>query len=248
MSDFSVMTPHDDVFPVLSPQVTAALADRLIAFGDASAAEPTVPAASSGRQHSLRGWLVAAAVLLLGAAGAGWWIIGSAGPAQAWSAVPSNLTPQQAVAAVRTCQHDGADQADAVAVEGRGRSVYVLFTDSTQCLLPTGADRAAITPPSFIPHPVTVVTGLDVDLLWTGTLSATQPAGSARGPAQNSALIGQVEPDVTSVHISLADGSSLTATVSNGWVIAWWPGTAVPTGLTATDVHGRYQLTLVSGS
>jgi len=247
MPDFSVMTPHDDVFPVLSPQVTAALADRLIAFGDASAAEPPVPAASSGRQHSLRGWLVAAAVLLLGAAGAGWWIIGSAGPAQAWSAVPSNLTPQQALAAVRTCQHDGADKADAAAVEGRGRSVYVLFTDSTQCLLLTGADRAAITPPSFTPHPVTV-TGLDVDLLWTGTLSPMQPAGSARGPAENFALTGQVGPDVTSVHISLADGSSLTATVSNGWVIAWWPGAAALTGLTATDAHGRYQLTLVSGS
>ncbi len=125
MPEFGLMTPRDEV----SPQVTAALADRLITFDtDAHSAQSTV---SSSRHHWLQTWLTAA-VLLLSVLGAGWWIIGSASPAQAWSAVPIDLTAQQTAAAVRTCQRGGASQSVAGAVEGRGRSVYVLFTDSTQ--------------------------------------------------------------------------------------------------------------------
>lgn len=245
MPEFGLMTPRDEVFPELSPQVTAALADRLITFDtDAHSAPSTV---SSSRHHWLQTWLTAAAVLLLSVLGAGWWIIGSASPAQAWSAVPIDLTAQQTAAAVRTCQRGGASQSVAGAVEGRGRSVYVLFTDSTQCLLLTGSDAAAITPPTFTPHPGEV-TGLDVNLLWTGPLSATHPAAITPEPGQRSALVGQVGADVRSVRINLADGSSLTATVSNGWVIAWWPGTAAATGLAATDAHGQYQITVVPGT
>ncbi len=92
------------------------------------------------------------------------------------------------------------------------------------------------------------MTGLDVNLLWTGPLSATHPAAITPEPGQRSALVGQVGADVRSVRINLADGSSLTATVSNGWVIAWWPGTAAATGLAATDAHGQYQITVVPGT
>ena len=243
MPEFGLMTPRDEVFPELPPQVTAALADRLITFDTAHSAPSSV---SSSRHHWLRIWLTAA-VLVLCVTGAGWWIIGSASPAQAWSAVPVDLTAQQTAAAVRTCQRGGASQSVAGAVEGRGRSVYVLFTDSTQCLLLTGADAAAITPPTFTPH-TGEVTGLDVKLLWTGPLSAARPATIPSEPGQRSALVGQVGADVRSVRINLADGSSLTATVSNGWVIAWWPGPTAATGLAATDAHGRYQLTVVPGT
>lgn len=87
MPEFGLMTPRDEVFPELSPQVTAALADRLITFDTHAHSAPST--VSSSRHHWLQTWLTAAAVLLLSVLGAGWWIIGSASPAQAWSAVPS---------------------------------------------------------------------------------------------------------------------------------------------------------------
>jgi hypothetical protein len=31
---------------------------------------------------------------------------------------------------------------------------------------------------------------------------------------------------VSAANLTLGDGSMVTATVDNGWVVAWWPGTA----------------------
>jgi hypothetical protein len=36
---------------------------------------------------------------------------------------------------------------------------------------------------------------------------------------------GPIGPGVTSVTITRSDGSSIQATVKNGWYLAWWPGT-----------------------
>lgn len=38
-------------------------------------------------------------------------------------------------------------------------------------------------------------------------------------------MIAQAGAGVTAVNVTLTDGSAVTATVQNGWVVAWWPGT-----------------------
>jgi hypothetical protein len=39
-------------------------------------------------------------------------------------------------------------------------------------------------------------------------------------------MIAQAASDVTGANLTLDDGSSVTPTIKNGWVVAWWPGTA----------------------
>ena len=39
-------------------------------------------------------------------------------------------------------------------------------------------------------------------------------------------MIAQAGDDVSAVNLTLDDGTAVTATVENGWVVAWWPGTA----------------------
>ena len=37
-------------------------------------------------------------------------------------------------------------------------------------------------------------------------------------------MIAQAGSGVTGANLTLTDGTVVTATVQNGWVIAWWPG------------------------
>ncbi len=39
-------------------------------------------------------------------------------------------------------------------------------------------------------------------------------------------MIAQAGPDVTGANMTLTDGTVVTATVQNGWAVAWWPGSA----------------------
>jgi hypothetical protein len=58
--------------------------------------------------------------------------------------------------------------------------------------------------------------------------SAIEPESIALGLATDGQafrqLAGRVGPDVTGVTLVLADGSTVEATVANGWFAAWWPG------------------------
>ena len=40
--------------------------------------------------------------------------------------------------------------------------------------------------------------------------------------------------DVSAVEFQFADGSTVDATVQNGWYFAWWPGHAWPTSVKVT--------------
>jgi hypothetical protein len=43
---------------------------------------------------------------------------------------------------------------------------------------------------------------------------------------------------VTAVTIERSDGSSVQATVANGWYLAWWPGTVTATNAEVTTASG----------
>ena len=53
-------------------------------------------------------------------------------------------------------------------------------------------------------------------------------------------MIAQAGPDITGANLTLTDGTVVTATVQNGWVVAWWPGSghvASAQLATATGTH-----------
>jgi hypothetical protein len=70
---------------------------------------------------------------------------------------------------------------------------------------------------------------------WTSSPAVTPPAGQLflwtdhtaidDGQAYGT-LIAQAGDGVSAANLTLDDGSVVTATVENGWVLAWWPGTA----------------------
>lgn len=51
-------------------------------------------------------------------------------------------------------------------------------------------------------------------------------------------VIAQAASDVTGANLTLDDGSAVTPTVQNGWVVAWWPGTAHLAGAQMTTPSG----------
>jgi hypothetical protein len=53
------------------------------------------------------------------------------------------------------------------------------------------------------------------------------------GSRQFSQLVGRTGPGVTRVTLRLRNGTHVTASLANGWFLAWWPGTQ---GGTATEV------------
>jgi hypothetical protein len=63
---------------------------------------------------------------------------------------------------------------------------------------------------------------------------ASQQQLSANGQPYT-LLQGQVEPDVTSITLALSDSRHVQATVADGALIAWWPGTATATTAHATS-------------
>jgi hypothetical protein len=83
---------------------------------------------------------------------------------------------------------------------------------------------------------------------WTTSPPVTAPAGqlylwsdNTAGDTQHpyGAMVAQAGAGVTAANLTLTDGAVVTATVQNGWVVAWWPG----------DTHvASAQLTTPSGT
>jgi hypothetical protein len=54
-----------------------------------------------------------------------------------------------------------------------------------------------------------------------------------------STITGRTGAGIVKVRILLTDGSEVTATTSNGWFYAWWPGEALAASLFGDDATGR---------
>jgi hypothetical protein len=144
----------------------------------------------------------AAAAILLGS---------SATPAFAgWTASPTAPLPGQLAAAE---QHCGAGAGTPVLTDTRGPYTASIFADGSTCLqgngirISSGSGDAA---KSSIP---------------AGTIELN---GAGESDSDGHALTmvdGPIGARVTGVTITRSDGSSVQATVKNGWYLAWWPGT-----------------------
>ena len=69
----------------------------------------------------------------------------------------------------------------------------------------------------------------------------TVGAGSSYGNDESgrwSAALGRVAPDVQSVRVAFADGTTVDASASDGVFAAWWPSAAVPVEVTGVRADG----------
>ena len=138
-----------------------------------------------------------------------------AGPAFAgWQATPTIATPSEVTQAQQNC---GQGLGAPIVTDSRGpytAAVYQQSTTSAVCLSGAGVSMSSSSSSS-----TTKAAAIAPDVIQFGGGGMRDTSGDALTLSD-----GQVGSAVTAVTIDLSDGTSVQATVSNGWYLAWWPG------------------------
>jgi hypothetical protein len=164
---------------------------------------------------------IAAAVAAIVSLGA------SAAPAFAgWQPAPTAPTPGQLTQAAAAC---GQDLGTPVITDSRGPYTAAIYADPTTDELCLQGDNVSLSSSSTVATPARVPAGL-VQLGGGGTRDS---AGNAL-----TVVDGRVGVGVTAVTVQRSDGSSVQATVENGWYLAWWPGGTAATNAQITTASG----------
>jgi hypothetical protein len=138
-----------------------------------------------------------------------------------WSAQPTTASPAQLQAAQSYCSANIPDPNTTTQqlVDSRGPYTIIVYAGpagSTQtynfCTVGPGLQNAS----GWTSYPP--VTPADGRLFLWSDHTATDD-GQDYGT-----MIAQAGPDVTGANLTLTDGTVVTATVHNGWAVAWWPG------------------------
>jgi hypothetical protein len=133
----------------------------------------------------------------------------SAAPAFAgWTANPTTLRPGQLAAAEQQCGTSGTP----VLADARGPYTALIYADGSTCVTGNGitinSNRGEAGP-----TPQAGKVGLN-------------GAGESDSNGNSLTMVdGPIGAGVSGVTIARSDGSSVQATVENGWYLAWWPGT-----------------------
>jgi len=150
----------------------------------------------------------------------------SAAPAFAgWQATPSTPAPGQLAQAVQAC---GQNLGSPVLTDSRGpytASIYADSATSAVCLSGNGVSMSSSS--------TTVATDVAAGQI-------QRNGGGTRDAAGNALTVvdGRTGAGVTAVTIQRSDGSSVQATVANGWYLAWWPGTVSATNAEISTASG----------
>jgi hypothetical protein len=151
----------------------------------------------------------------------------SAAPAFAgWSPTPTRPAAGQLAAAEQACS---ANRGTPVLTDTRGPYTVSIYADATSSHLCLEGGSLSIASSN---------SGASQADLPPGQI---QLAGSGMKNSSGQALTlvdGRIGAGVTSVTIDRSDGSSIQATVSGGWYLAWWPGTAQATTADVTTTTG----------
>ncbi len=120
-----------------------------------------------------------------------------------------------------------------VLVDSRGPYTVVLFAAAhgaaeLSCFSGRQPMRASLGG-SFGTHTPPPVPAGHLSIVSSGSRTTPPDEGSQHF----SELVGRTGPGVTGVILRLRDGKRVTASLANGWFLAWWPGTQ---GGTATEV------------
>jgi hypothetical protein len=113
--------------------------------------------------------------------------------------------------------------------DARGPFTFEVYADDR-------ADNTCITGPSFTnssgwsaSSPISVPVGK----LYLSSEHTTNHAGQSYG-----FVVARAGDGVSAATLTLEDGSEVTATVQNGWAVAWWPGSHEVTGAQLTTASG----------
>jgi hypothetical protein len=162
--------------------------------------------------------VIVAAIVTLGS---------SAAPAFAgWQPTPTTAAPGQLVHAAQAC---GQDLGSPVLTDSRGPYTASIYADSTTSGVCLSGNGVSMSSRSTSAAPASVAAG-HIQLDGGGTRDA---AGNAL-----TLVDGRTGAGVTAVTIKRSDGSSVQATVANGWYLAWWPGTVTATNADVTTASG----------
>ncbi len=145
------------------------------------------------------------------AAGAAILLGSSAAPAFAgWTASPTAPLPGQLAAAQKHCSTGSATP---VLTDTRGPYTASIYADGSTCLQGKG---------------ITSNSGGGGGTRSSIPAGTIELNGAGESDSDGHALTmvdGPIGAGVTGVTITRSDGSSVQATVKNGWYLAWWPGT-----------------------
>jgi len=151
----------------------------------------------------------------------------SAAPAFAgWQPTPTTPASGQLAQAVQAC---GQDLGSPVLTDSRGpytAEIYANSTTSAVCLSGNGVSMSSSS------------TSVASSSVAAGQIQLG--GGGMRDSAGNALTLvdGRAGAGVTAVTIDRSDGSSVQATVANGWYLAWWPGTVSATNAEISTASG----------
>jgi hypothetical protein len=179
------------------------------------------------------------AIGALGAAGVAAAVAGivalgsSAAPAFAgWRPAPSTPSAGQLAQAGQDC---GQGLGIPVLSDSRGPYTASIYDNSTTDAICLSGDGVSMSSTSTTTAPVSVAAG---QIQFRG--------GGMRDSAGDALtmLDGRTGAGVTAVTIDLSDGSSVEATVADGWYLAWWPGNVTATNAKVTTASGTDTITV----
>jgi hypothetical protein len=159
----------------------------------------------------------------------------SAAPAFAgWRATPSAPAPGQLAQATQAC---GQDLGSPVLSDSRGPYTASIYADSTTSNVCLSGNGVSMSSSSTSQAPAKVAAG-----------QIQSSGGGTRDSAGDALTLvdGRTGAGVTAVTIDRSDGSSVQATVTNGWYLAWWPGTVAARKAEVTTTSGTSTLSFPS--
>ena len=158
----------------------------------------------------------------------------SAGPTvtfAGWRPVPDAADASLASSATGPCQIDRAMKL--VAQDQRGNAATLVYADGNQlaiCLVARDSAGDVVAAASGVSHLEAVAGSLSVD---TGLEAPA--TGSSPGVR---ILAGRAAAPIAAVTVARADGVTVSATVRDGYFVAWWPNTSDAVSVNSTDRHG----------
>lgn len=167
-------------------------------------------------------------------AGLGLWRTGTSQPTFAeWQAKPTMIDESLAADAGASCLRGTATESRLLVQDQRGPTAALLFQQGQNlvtCVASRGGsgaiEAAAAAYSRIVPSE-----GLSI------VTEMTSPAGS--GYPGLRVVVGSVGGPATSVVLERADGGVVTASISSGYFMAWWPTETVVTVVTSTDASGH---------
>ncbi len=161
-------------------------------------------------------------------------VVALSGAAPAFAGWQSKPTAAAASRHARAHKNCGQGLGASVLSESRGpytASIYAESTTSAICLSGNGITMSSRSTSSSSPT-------IASDGVQFGGGGMRDTAGDALTLSD-----GRVGSGVTGVTIDLSDGTSVQATVSNGWYLAWWPGDASATQALIATASGTNTVT-----